>query len=51
MYNLACAAAINRDKFSVHSAERTVGVGTEKMTPRQDITPLTNNLLCRSILY
>lgn len=51
MYNLAYAAPINRDKFSVHSAEKTVGVGTERMSPRQDITLLTNNLMCRNILY
>lgn len=51
MYNLAYAAAISRDKFSVHSAERTEGVGTERMSPRQDITLLINNLLCRNILY
>lgn len=51
MYNLAYAAPINRGKFSVHSAERTVGVGIEKMSPREDMTLLTNNLMCRSILY
>lgn len=49
MYNLAYAAAINRGKFSVHSAERIGGVGTERMSPRQDFTLLINNLMCRRI--
>lgn len=51
MYNLAYAAPINKDKFSVHCAERIGGVGTERMSPGQDFTLLINNLMCRRILY